>query len=407
MQRSGGRCASSSALLAFAVLLFGPEVEGLGNVGDNDDTAAALRRASTFRVLRELYDATGGDQWLIPSGEKKWNFTTQAFGTDDYCTWHGVICCAMDEGAVDALQAGAIISAGRSAWSTYMSTAYATDDQAHEEDVSFSTILRSESDPSFQERHQTVMIADCPNPKTITGLVLPNMDLHGTLPSSISDLPVQVLDVSGNPRLFGMVPTGLRRPSFWGLSTKGSSLNCHNNTLSDAEAIALAQRLHSIPPQEWLSVDWSYGAQLCLEALGAPVNDEWVVNQTTADIKTLCQSAFLPGSNAILSIEYVLTYGCPCPAGTNKVFRSSNGRVQHFCSAFQYMWMVETMTFVLMLFYICGVLYRVAARKQSLFVKWVKRSCQPGYLPIEGGVCSNVPDLLWHHYFKREHLCFA
>lgn len=235
-----------------------------------------------------------------------------------------------------------------------------------------------------------LQIADCPSPNAVSGLILQNMDLRGTLPNSVAELPVQVLDLSGNPHLFGMVPTELGRPSFWGLSTEGSSLNCHNNSLNDDEAIALAQKLHSISPQEWLSVDWSYGAQLCLQALAAPINDEWVVNQTSADTNSLCQSAFLPGSNAVLSKDYVLTYGCPCPVGTSKVFRSSNGRVQHFCSAFQYMWMVETMTFVLMLLYICGVLYRVAEGKQSLFVKWVKRSCQPGHLPIEGGVCSNT-----------------
>lgn len=227
-------------------------------------------------------------------------------------------------------------------------------------------------------------------PNTVTGLILSDLDLRGVLPSSIAELPVQVLDLSGNPRLFGMVPPDLGRPSFWGLATEGSSLNCHNNTLSSVEAIALAQQLSKIPPREWLSVEWSYGAQLCLQALAVPGNDEWVVNQTAAEAQALCQSIFLPGSNAVLSTEYVLTYGCPCPAGTNKVFRSINGRVIHYCRAFEYMWMIETMTFVLMLFYICGVLYRVAERKQTLFVKWVKRSCQPGYLPIEGGVRSDA-----------------
>lgn len=231
-----------------------------------------------------------------------------------------------------------------------------------------------------------MQIADCPTPYTVTGLILNALDLRGVLPSIVAELPLQMLDVSGNPRLFGMVPKEFERPSFWGLETHGSSLNCHNNTLSDAEAIVLAQTLHETPPEDWLSVDWSYGAQLCVEALGVPINSEWIVKETTPQTRAACQSAFLPRSNAILSPEYVLTYGCPCRRGTVKVFRSSNGQVVHFCRSFEYMWMIETMTFVLMIFYICGVLYRVAERKQSLFVAWVKRSCQPGHLPIEGGV---------------------
>lgn len=217
--------------------------------------------------------------------------------------------------------------------------------------------------------------------------------MRGVLPSSIAELPLQFLDVSGNPRLNGVVPTGLGRPSFWGLKTLGSSLNCHNNTLSEDDAIVLARKLHTIPKDDWLSTDWSYGAQLCVEALGVPVNDQWIVKETIYDERSMCYTAFLPGSNAVLAPEYVLTYGCPCPPEAEKVFRIKDGTVVHYCQSFQYMWMIETMTFVLMVFYICGVLYRVAERKQSVFVTWVKRTCQPGHLPMEGGVRSSCQ--LW------------
>lgn len=370
----------------------------------------------------------GGEQWLIPSHGKKWNFTTQAFGTDDYCVWYGVVCCMSDEGAVNALQNGAILSAGRSAWSAYMATADHLHDAQREDSQQTFDSISPQNRQHLENRHATVMvradiesivvngvmqvcifanintqgsrqpsilqITDCPSPHTVTGLLLPGLDLRGVLPTSISQLPLQFLDVRDNPRLFGMVPTEFGRPSFWGLETKGSALNCHNNTLSDAQAIVLAQKLHDLAPEEWLGVDWSYGAQLCIEALGVPVNDEWLVTETIKNSKLQCQSAFLPGSNTVFSPDYVLTYGCPCQTGTEKVFRSNNGKVVHYCRSFEFMWMIETMTFVLMVFYICGVLYRVAQRKQSVFVAWVKRSCQPGHLPMEGGVRCYIRVLL-------------
>lgn len=107
--------------------------------------------------------AAGGEQWLVPSAGKKWNFTTQAFGTDDYCTWYGVICCTSDEDALNAIQNGAVLSAGRSAWSTYMPTghfAYAHEsdhDDAHHASEAFE-FLSPENRISLQNRHDIVMV---------------------------------------------------------------------------------------------------------------------------------------------------------------------------------------------------------------------------------------------------------
>lgn len=100
--------------------------------------------------------AAGGDQWAVPEYGKKWNFTTQAFGVDDYCAWYGVICCVSDQGAANALYNGAVISAGRSAWSTFMPMG----EHGHSKDGledSFDDIP-SENLEDLQGRHDIMMV---------------------------------------------------------------------------------------------------------------------------------------------------------------------------------------------------------------------------------------------------------
>lgn len=195
MPRSCG-CISTSAALAVGIFFTqNHHVRAAGFTSDNAEVEAAAQRANTFRVLRELYDASehlqllhanfcheaihakfaihklmlmlvpgiaaGGEQWLVPSGGKKWNFTTQAFGTDDYCTWHGVVCCTTDEDALHAIQDGAVFSAGRSAWSTYMPTGHLSNglhNSDHDDDDTAFEHLSPENRMSLEKRHGVVMV---------------------------------------------------------------------------------------------------------------------------------------------------------------------------------------------------------------------------------------------------------
>jgi hypothetical protein len=234
-----------------------------------------------------------------------------------------------------------------------------------------------------------LQISDCPSAGVVVGLSLADVDLQGSLPSSLGQLPLQFLDVRNNRRLVGVLPSDLGRPSFWGLGVTGTRLNCHNNTLTDAEAEAFALKLGSTSEEDWLTFDWTPAERMCIDVLNQPKRPSWTVNHTVRGRYT-CKAVFFPGSNAILSRDYILAYGCPCPEGTSKVIASSDGSVKHFCRGFQYMWIIETMISVLTVFYVCGALYRFAVKHQGVFVKWVKRWSLPGRLNIEGGVRTQL-----------------
>lgn len=230
-----------------------------------------------------------------------------------------------------------------------------------------------------------MQILACPYPGAVIGLTLVGIGLDGILPSSLQDLDLQFLDVRDNPALHGAIPLGIASPSLWGLEISNTSLNCHNDSISGNALLRFATRLHTVPENGTAAVAWSAAEQACVDIIRVHLN-EWTVLEPRGD--KLCDRTFLPGSNALLPTDYVLGIGCECPgASTNLLLPGASPWVlRHFCREFLYMWMVETVTFVLMLFYVFAVLYQLAQKHKSVFVDRVKLLSPPGSLHVVANV---------------------
>jgi hypothetical protein len=224
----------------------------------------------------------------------------------------------------------------------------------------------------------------CPEPGAVIGLHLSEAGLVGTLPASLGLLPLQLLDVSGNPYLHGAVPLELANTNLRALDIAGTRISCHGGALSDEEAVDFAQRLHSVPFSAWPALAAESEAQaMCLAALGSTF-PHWGITQPSAS--QICDMRFFPGSTALVPPDYLLAHGCLCRGRTWKVFSSKDGVFSMVCQSFQYIWIVETLAFCITVVYAAFVLHSVVAERRAAFVNRVKLRVPPGTLHFEGTV---------------------
>lgn len=234
---------------------------------------------------------------------------------------------------------------------------------------------------------------NCAYSELVVGLDLQNINLQGCLPADVSMLPLQFLNVQDNPGLRGSLPSTYSNDLF-DINIVNTAMNCHNDTLSDAEVVATAALLAELATDDdaWTApeidairdaaLDWTPGAQRCVAAFGVTDTD---FNVTIAT-GVRCVAIIFRDTSALLEPMYALAAGCECPRRLRKVYRSSGGRLSVLCTEYDFMWIIEGAAFWLSVIYMLAVVLRAVDRHRSFFRKWVKFHSQPGLLQLEGGV---------------------
>lgn len=253
-----------------------------------------------------------------------------------------------------------------------------------------------------------LQILACSHPGAVVGLRLAGLGLDGILPDSLADLHLQFLDVRHNPDLHGVIPPGIASESLLGLRTSNTSLNCHNDTLQGKDLVDFAVRLHKSQENNSTAVtQWAPGEQACVDVLHRKLPG-WQIDEPVGG--AMCQRSFFPNSHALLSAQYVLGIGCTCPATTKLIFLSDPQQwiLKLFCQEFMYMWMVELLSFTLMLLYLSGVAYRLADKHKAAFTRVVKLYLPPGRVHVEANVraCPFLHVVCQHYKcISHQHKC--
>jgi hypothetical protein len=217
------------------------------------------------------------------------------------------------------------------------------------------------------------------------------LGLEGRLPDSLGALHLNFLDVRHNPGLHGVIPAGIASDALLGLRIANTSLNCHNDTLHGRDLRQFARRLHKAHASNTMEDGpWTPDEQHCVDVMNFELPG-WEIDQPVGG--GFCRRSFLPNSSALLSAEYVLGIGCWCPATTTLIFLADPNEwvLQLFCQEFMYMWMVELLSFTLMLLYLSGVVYRLADKHKAAFTSLVKWYLPPGTVHVEANVRSAYP----------------